>query len=567
VGEYFFAKYQKLIRWSVNNRKMTLVITLVIFLIGITIFQSRPKEFFPEIDLGKISVKIELPPIASIEKTNDIMKKLEGLLEKYKTGKYKVLKHYLVNIGSSGSTTTGNSLSFSGKNTGLVTIEMIDFEKRKKFSVRRLQKIIRKFVDEIAGAKFQVELPKGGPPTGAPVNVVIQGKDIKTLKRLSREIQNIIRTKIRGAVDIRDNYGVGLPEIQASVRRRMADLHSISIKDIANAMSVTFNGLEVSKYYYGDKEIKVRVKIADNLANRISDIQKVYFFKSSNGAMIHLNELVDIRMGSGLSIIAREDLRRAITVSGDTFGRSSVEVMDDVIKILKDFPLPQGYNILYRGENEERDESFQTLGYAFLGGIILIYIIIVLQLKSFIQPLSILATILLSLVGVSFGLLISNSSVGIMAMFGFVALAGVVVNDAIVLVSYINLLRSRGYNRKDAIIEACETRLRPIFMTTFTTAGGLLPLALALGGPSTEFWVPMAWTIIGGLVLATLQTLIAVPIIYTAFEDIAQRSGNFFKRIFRIKGDDDDNQSGTKYNTLENIEKGIENKDYQFKEL
>jgi hypothetical protein len=104
-------------------------------------------------------------------------------------------------------------------------------------------------------------------------------------------------------------------------------------------------------------------------------------------------------------------------------------------------------------------------------------------------------------------------------------------------------------------------------MTTFTTAGGLLPLALALGGPSTEFWVPMAWTIIGGLVLATLQTLIAVPIIYTAFEDIAQRSGNFFKRIFRIKGDDDDNQSGTKYNTLENIEKGIENKDYQFKEL
>jgi HAE1 family hydrophobic/amphiphilic exporter-1 len=497
---------------------------------------TRGTEFFPSTDEGKIYVSFELSPIATIEQTNSIAKRIENdVLKKYT--KLKIIKHYITTIGKS-STSAGSKISLSGDATGTITVEMFQLNERKNYPINRMLGIIRNYTKNIAGVKFTVEVKKAGPPTDSPVNVVVRGQDIRILKQISRNIQSLIRTKIRGAVDISDNYGVGVPQVMVTINREKANMHGVSVNEIATSLSTLYNGMEVSNHYFGDKEVKIRVKLDDKYRNSFENMNKIYFYKTSGNTMLELGELVNVNMEPSLTVISREDMSRAITISGNNYGRTSTEVMDDVKKLLNNYPLPPGYLILFRGENEERDESFSSLKIAFLAAFILMYFIITLQLGSFSQPLSIMITILLSIFGVGLGLLISGSKVGMMAMFGFVSLAGVVVNDAIVLITYINQLRKRGMSRSEAIIKAGNTRMRPIMMTTITTVAGMLPLAIGVGSDpgSNAFWSPMAWVLMTGLTVATLQTLIVVPIIYSFVEDFNAFMIKNIRRIISFAG-------------------------------
>ena len=529
----FINFYKKVITNSIERRGLVFITSIVILIIGIFIFSSLKSEFFPDSNNTKIYISFELPPISNIQQTNNIAKRLEkDVLIKYVDKK--IIKYFVTSIGkSSGSVMSKAQLSADA--VGNIDIELHKLEDRNNFPIDKMVSIIRKYVKDISGVRFTVEKKRSGPSTGDPINVVISGSEIRILKKISRNIQSMIRKNVKGAVDIKDNYGVGLPQIVATVDRVKANLHGISVQAIAATLSNLYNGNEVSNYYFGEKEVKIKLRIQKKFAKQINDLQKIFFYKSSTGKMLPLSELVKIEMKPGLTIIAREEMIRSITVSGNAFGRSSTEVMADIKTLLKDFSLPNGYKIQFKGENEDRDESMKSLLLAFGAAFLLMYFIIAFQLQSFSQPISILFTIVLSITGVAIGLAISGSRVGIMAMFGFISLAGVVVNDAIVLITYINEIRENGVSRKQAIIEACITRLRPIMMTTITTIAGMLPLAFGLGGDSatSNFWMPLAWAIIGGLTLATMQTLIFVPIVYSLIEDFNKITKSFFSRVIK----------------------------------
>jgi HAE1 family hydrophobic/amphiphilic exporter-1 len=513
----FTMLYIRLIDSSSHNKLKVMLLTVIIFSVGIYLFNSLPKELFPASDAGVVNIEIKLSPVSSIESTDKICTRIEkGILEKYL--KLGIIKNYISITGGFDSAGANPDVSFERR--AKILIEMVEPEKRRGFRSTTLQNIIRDFVSNIAGTDIEVNVPNAGVGVGEPVNLLIKGDDIRVLKSIAKEIKRLIRKKVRGIINLKDNYGTGLPGVSISINREASGIHGFSVKDIASVLSTYYNGFEVTKYYMGDKELKVRIKIGRKNAGDIRDIDKIYIYKASTDKMIHLKELVNVKMKGISGLIARDNLEKAISITSKVEGRSSVDVMADVVKVLKGFPLPNGYTISFAGESEEMDEGFRNLSFAFIGGLVLMYIIIVLQLKSFLQPVSILITIILSIPGVAFGLLISGSKVGFMAFFGIVALAGVVVNDAIVLVTTINSYRERGMSRDEAIKTASKSRIRPILLTTFTTIAGLVPLAFAFGGEFSRHWVPMSWAIIGGLLFATFQTLIAVPVVYSLLEDM-----------------------------------------------
>ncbi len=561
--EAVFQRYQKFIRWSIAHRIIICLIAFLLFCGGVSLIGGMKKEFFPELDIGKLYIEIELPQSSKVEETDRITKQIEEfvkpdlktadnllayirnvcILNIIKPDVQKAynpngfLKQYVASVGSSGVQTmfagTIGSQS-TGPNIGRIDIDMVDIAERDIDVDSYMANLRRTILKNCPGAKFRIRKPQGGPPVGDPVNVVVYGDNIAVLKRISKNMQAIIK-QIPGAIEVKDNYGLGRPEIQMRINRSNAKRYGFSVQEIQNYIFVLINGYEVAKYQYGQDEYEIRLKLTEKHKSKIEDLRKLTIQSSTLREPIPITELVDISVESGVSIIIREDSKRAVTVSGevDRSRFTTSQVASEMVRLLKDYPLPPGYHLKFRGENEERDESFDGLIYAFLVGIMTIYFIIVIQLKSLIQPFAIMVTVMLSVIGIALGLFLSGSNVGIMAMFGAVSLAGIVVNDAIVLVSYINILRARGLTMRDAIIESCETRLRAIFLTTFTTAGGLLPLALALGG-ARKFWTPMGWSIIGGLMVATFQTLIVVPVVYSILEDLKTKFSHTATYVSRM---------------------------------
>ncbi len=510
--------YSNAILFALKRKVFILIITIALFIISIIIINTIPKRFFPRSNEDRMHMSISLSPVSSIEETDAVIKKVEkGLLEKYR--KMKVIEQYVVKIGQP-SNVISRGVARAGENTAKITIDLFGIDKRKNFPNRKLMGIFRKFTNNIAGARFNIEFKRRRPSSKSPVNVMILGEDIRILKMLSKKIQAVIRKNIPEAVDLEDNYGNNIPQFEIRIKRTKANLHGVSVKDIATTLSVFFNGRDVSDIYSQGENVKIRLKLEDKYVKNTNSLNKVYIYKTATGKMIPLNVVVDINIVPGLPGIIRENMKRSIAISGNVFGKSSTEVMISVKRLLEKYPLPPGYIFAFRGENEDREQSIASLRIAFAGAIIVIFLIISLQLNSALQPVSILATILLSVIGVAFALFISGSPFGIMAMLGMVSLAGIVVNDAIVLITYINQLRKSGLSREIAIQKACKIRFRPILLTTFTTIAGLMPLATGLGGSDSSYWGPMAWTMIIGLLFATFQTLVVVPIVYSLLEDL-----------------------------------------------
>ncbi|MDH5680912.1 MAG: efflux RND transporter permease subunit, partial [Spirochaetota bacterium] len=414
--EWLYAKYQKLIRWSIKHRGRVAVITVAVFLFGLMLMGTLKKETFPEVDIGKIWVDIELPKGTGVKHTNTIALQVENILEQYRRKPKqnsddrisRIVKSYSSNVGSSGISVFGGGAAGSrnqGPNTARLDIDLIPLQDREIGVDDYIDSLRKELLKTCVGAKIKVSKPKGGPPTGPPVNVVISGDNIPVLKRLANKAKAIVK-KIPAVLSVEDNYGIGRPEIQLPIDRLKAERHGVSVQEIQNLIFILNNGYKVSTYSYGQKELEIRLKLNEEYKKSFADLKKLTIFSQRLQRPIPLTELVDINLQSGLSFIQREDFLRSIIISGDVnrSKRTTAEVSDEVKSILSDrkvFPLPPGYNIYFRGENEDRDESFEGLKFSFLIGVMLIYFIVVIQLNSFIQPVAIMITVLLSIVGVS----------------------------------------------------------------------------------------------------------------------------------------------------------------------
>lgn len=556
-----------------------LTVTLITFLLMIALFQGwllvvgleRPVEFFPHIDPKSMYVNIDVPEGTNIDYNDRILKQIEmhingavtntgGAFDDRYKGSYLLKRHKktgsdeytkpsdLENIEyiyarSMAFPTAGSAFEPMAANH--VGIQFIDMKDRRVPSSDTLSNI-RERIKDVPGGKVTIAEAEQGPPTGAPINIEISGADFRVLGRLAGEIRKIIE-QIPYVEDIRDDYVEGTPSVRVSVDRQKAALFGLTTDSIGFALKTGYNGLNISTYREGDEDFDITVQLSDP-DRRTIDILGELMLPAPAGKLVPLSTVAKIDYSGSLGNITRINHSRVVTVKANV---DESKIPGAVARLqseelLKKLPIPAGYRIKFTGEFEFQKESEEFLSKTFVIALFLIFLILVAMFNSVSQPFIIMTSVILSLGGVFLGLMTISSPFGIiMTGVGVISLAGVVVNNAIILVDYTNKLRERGMNIHDAVVAGSATRLRPVLLTAITTILGLIPMVTGVSydfqkweiswvSESTQWWRTMAIVVIYGLMLATFLTLIVVPTLYSLFDSFQNRMGSYVESIRRF---------------------------------
>jgi len=490
---------------------------------------GRGVEFFPESDPERAIIDIRAPQGTNIRQTDRLARLVEKRVQPYT----RWLEHVITNVGSTGS--TGNLMaSAGGSHLAGITLVFHDFAERERPSTEVIAEI-RQAVADIAGAEIKVEKGRQGPPTGAPVTVRIVGEDFKTLERLSEQAKRLIAA-VPNVVNLRGDLEATRPELAFIVDRRVAMMLGVNTATVGNFLKMAIFGSKVGTYreFNDEYDITVRLPVADR--TKVDDLDRLQI-PNQSGDAVPLSSLGHFEYRGGLGTINRVDQKRVVTLTADAEGRLGTEVLADVQGRLAEIQLPLGCEIRYAGEKEEQDKAQAFLSKAFGIALLLVTLVLVIQFNSLIVPFIIMTTVVLSLIGALTGLLVCKLPFGIiMSGIGVISLAGVVVNNAIVLLAYTRQLQARGMDLVAAAAEAGVTRLRPVMLTAATTIIGLIPMAVGISydfhtfswatkSESTQWWRNMAVVVIFGLGFATILTLVVVPSLYVMLSRFAARFG------------------------------------------
>lgn len=517
--------YEKALRFALRHRKFTIggtvfMLFLVFFVYGKF---NNGIEFFPQVEPQQAYIHINMPVGTNLDKSNEVTKIVEQKLPPFKD-----IEYYLTNVGSEIGEGFGSDVS--SKST--ITLSFFDKEDREQSSFKTIEEI-RDAINNITTADVRIQKQSGGPPTGPPVNIEISGDDFVKLGQLSDEVKKAIKD-IPGIKDLKDDFDEARPEIKISIDREKASLYGLSTAAIASTVRTAINGTTASKFRVADNEYDITVRLDSSQRESISAISDIYL-PGKDGAKVPLTSVAKIDFSGGIGAINRKDLKRVVTVSANAEGRLGNDVLIDVKEKLKDLKFPTGYGIVYTGEQESQAESQTFLAKAFLISLLLVFFFLVIEFNSITSPIIIMFTVLLSLIGVLLGLLITQTPFGIiMTGIGVIALGGIVVRNAIILLDFQKELELRGLSREESVIQSGMIRLRPVFLTAAATILGLVPLTTGvdfdwrtlswvIGGQNTAFWRPMGVAIIFGLSVATFLTLVVVPTIFVSVNNILDR--------------------------------------------
>ncbi|MEZ4388803.1 MAG: efflux RND transporter permease subunit [Candidatus Krumholzibacteriia bacterium] len=521
--------YAPTLRWALGHKALTLVLMVVLFLAMNVLYleYNHGVELFPDIDPNVAQVVVEAPSGTRIELTDDYTRRCEEA-----TASIGDLRAYSASVGVTVNG-MGNGDS-APSNKALVMMEFVDKVDRARSSSAALEELRGKLAD-FTGATVTVEKREEGPPTGKPVNIEISGHDFAVLGDLAKQVREEIRG-LPGLVNIVDNYDNDLPEIRVRTDVEKAARYGLRTFDIASTVRTALHGAEVAKYRLGEDEYDITVRYQDPFRRKLEDLENATVFYE--GEAVPLSAFATPEFTTSLASISRIDGQRVVTVSADVAsGYNGNALLAKVQELLAGFPLPAGYHLAYTGESKDQEEAQAFLSDAFAVAIMLILLVLISQFGSVTQPLIIIMSVMLSLIGVLAGLLITGTAFGIiMTGVGVISLAGIVVNNAIVLLDYMNQLRERGLGLEEAIVRAGETRFRPVVLTAVTTILGLIPLTtgfsldfeqlfagradrfVVIGAESSQWWGPMGVAVIWGLAVATFLTLIVVPVMYASLE-------------------------------------------------
>jgi len=535
--------------------------TLLLIITSIFYFGTNPKvELFPSADPNYINIICELPIGTDIDATNEVMQTIEDEVYNIIGDKEDLLKSVVTIVGNGA---VGENEGFTGKsggpNRGLVTVSFIDYEFRDGYKTSIFLKTLNEgLVNRYPGVDVSVEREMNGPPTGKPINLEISGKEFDQLLMLSDTVmQYIDNSHIEGIEGLKIDLDVGKPEIIVKIDREKARTFGLSTWQIASTLRTAIFGKELSKFKIGEDEYPIQLRLQEEYRNDVASLlnQRITFRSATSGKIIQvpISAVADIEYSSTYGSVMRKDLNRVITVWSNVIeGYNATEVNNQLRELMANFDMPEGYEYEFTGEQQEQEESAAFLAWAMMIAVAIMTLILVSQFNSVVKPAIILFSVVLSTIGVFGGLgTFQMDFVVIMTGIGIVSLAGVVVNNAIVLIDYINLLKARRKNElglkptanlsledsKECIVQAGKTRLRPVLLTAITTILGLIPLASGLnidfegmlsrfepniyfGGSNAAFWGPMSWTIIFGLSFATFLTLVIVPSMYHVFYTI-----------------------------------------------
>ena len=557
------------------NPVLMLAGTFMLLIVSCGYFGSSSPNIslFPENYPLYVNVFIEMPIGTDIGETNEFTEKVEKRIikmlketEEEGVAYYDIVEAVTAQVGEGTSDPNEGPSSGTSPNKARINVSFLEFQERQGLSTSAIMAAIGEEVQGLPGAKITLAKDPAGPPVGYPINVEVSGEDIDGLIEVAEGLRLEMESfGVRGVDELKLDLETGKPQLNINVDRASARRYGISSLDVIDHIQIALFGREISKYKEGEDDYPIIMRFPKEAQYDLDKLmnQAIVFKDQSSGMTrsIPISAVATVEYGSTYGSVKRRDMERVITVfSNVKEGYNATEIVAEMKERLDGYTLPPGYDYKFTGEQEEQEESMAFLVTALFIAVGLIILIIVSQFNSVFVPLIILMTVVFSTIGVLIGVTVTEMDfIVLMMMIGIISLAGIVVNNAIVLVDYINLLRGR-YRKEhnipedvplsyDAVIEtivkAGETRLRPVLLTAITTVLGLIPLAVGininfftllsdfdpqfyLGGDSVVFWAPMAWTVIFGLTFATFLTLVIVPVMYFLIDRTKYRVSSMF---------------------------------------
>ncbi len=548
--------YLKTLTWSLSKKRPYYLLgSAFVLLFGTLFFYAIAGGnvlFFPNNEPQFINITAKLPIGTDIDSTFSFAQALDQKVNRIIKKDSSILKSVLTTVGKGA---VGQNEQSFGNNPekAMITVTFIDYDLRKEHrsSVEIMKDLSDSLIGNYPGVQLSVEKNQMGPPTGKAINIEIQGPDYPSLIHYSDSLIAFLeKANIPGIEGLKTDLDNGKPEIMIEVDREKARRFGLSTGQVASSIRTALFGKEVSDFKDGEDKIPIRIRYAKDYRNNLSSLlNQNIVFRNNQGHLLEIpaSSVVNVNYTNTYGSVNRKDMERVITVYSNVLeGYNANAINAQLKKLVANFNLPKGYVVAFTGEQEEQNEASSFLINALLIAVALIFLILVTQFNSFAKPFIILVSVILSTIGVFGGLATFNMDfVIIMTGIGIISLAGIVVNNAIVLIDYIDLLKNRLRTDKglplDAnltleetiacVEEAGKTRLRPVLLTAITTVLGLIPMAIGLnidfagllnswspniyfGGENADFWGSMAWTVIFGLTFSTVLTLIYVPVMY-----------------------------------------------------
>ena len=533
----FMGFYTRVLRAAIEHRATALALSVLVLVASGLLYAKlgRGVQLFPDIDPERAFVNLRFPQGTNVRETDRLTRICEERVATYD----RYLNHRVANVGSQGSANYIFGGAASGPHVGNVQMVFKDYEERERPSAQVVKEIRGEMLD-LTGAEVKVEKQKEGPPTGDAVTVRIIGEDFKSLEKISERARRRI-ADVPGLVNLRSDLEATRPELVFRVDRRRAMLSGVNSATIGHFLKTAVFGRKVGTYRQFNDEYDITVRLPLNHREDVGDLFNLRL-PNNRGESLPLSSLGEFDYRGGFGTINRLDQDRVVTLTGDKDeGYMSQAVLGEVMKrldgLLTDDEENAGYRVEYAGEKEESDKARAFLGKAFVVALLLIVMILVAQFNSFQIPVIIMTTVFLSMIGVLLGLIFFRMPFGIiMTGVGVISLAGVVVNNAIVLLDYTRKLQLSGMDAAAAAVEAGRTRLRPVLLTAATTILGLIPMITGVSfdfhvmevstrSMSSQFWQPMAVAVAFGLFFATVLTLVVVPCLYVSLYRLAQSFG------------------------------------------
>ncbi|MCB0537258.1 MAG: efflux RND transporter permease subunit [Bacteroidetes bacterium] len=584
--------YENTVSWTLQGfRPVWVFIGMFVLLFGsLFYFGANMPEvvFFPEGKPNYVNVFIEFPTGTDIDYTNEQTRKIEDkvikAMGKYGLGIGKNVESILINVGAGTSDPTrATETQGVTPNKSKITVSFIEYEKRtevemngkmQRFDTELAMNEIRNLVGKIPGAVVSVDRDPQGPPVGPPINIAISGDEFDELIKIHNQVRTIINKavadgEIVGLEKLKSDLDEGKPELLFNLNRAAVRTYGLSTGQVAGALRTALFGKEISSIKFGDEDYPIMLRFKREQRYDLETLKNmlITFRDQSDGKtkQVPVSAIADVQYSSSLGAVRRIDLDRVVTLYSNVTSEGNA---NEIIAKLKNeltpqkLRLPEGYNIDFTGEQEEQAKSMSFLVNALMIAVFVIFMIIVAQFNSVTAPVIIMLSVVFSFIGVFLGLAVfGDQFVVIMTMIGIISLAGIVVNNAIVLMDFTELTRDRfkvqlGMKKTDrlskekiieAIVYAGKTRLRPVLLTAVTTVLGLIPLAVGInidfegflstmspnfyiGGDNVMFWGPLSWTVIYGLTFSTFLTLVIVPVMILLFDLAGHKFSNLFKK-------------------------------------
>jgi len=513
--------YSKRLEWTLANRRFVIIGIVGVSLLSLILFKFIGTEFFPDQDEGQFTISVKLPVGTRPEVTNQFCVQIENILR----ANVPEIQAMITDAGVPATRSNNFFSRNSGSHAANIQVALVPSDQRKR-SVFQIISEIRPKISSLPGASVFIT-PSGflrfllNFGSNAPIDVEIRGFDLQTGSDLAKEVINIVRST-PGATDVQSTREDNLPELRVKIDRDKAGILGIDVAQISNIISTCINGTVASLYSdpVNGNQYNILVRLSEDYRSNIDDLNNLVLTTNS-GQTVLLGNIAKIEKASSPVEIDRKYQQRLIDVTANVFGRDLGSVAADIQAKLNQIALPSGFEIKMTGNVEQQQKTFRDLGLAFLLAIMLVYVVMASQFQSLLDPFIIMFTVPLGIVGVLWMLFLTGTTLSVTSFQGVIVMVGIVVSNGILLVDYTNHLRMRGVNLRQAVLQAGITRLKPILMTSLATVLGLIPMALGIGGESTQ--APLAVAVIGGLSVSTALTLFFIPVLYTVFEERFKR--------------------------------------------